>query len=71
MGYSLGCTVEDCANIMERHKAYQAANLDGGSSSIMAYKDRIITRNSSALEEGRYLPNAIVVTHPKSDEDDD
>ena len=73
VGYSLGCTVEDCANIMERHKAYQAANLDGGSSSIMSYKDRIITRNSSALEEGRYLPNAIVVQYKKdvTDEDDD
>ena len=73
VGYSLGCTVEDCANIMERHHAYQAANLDGGSSSIMSYKDRIITRNSSALEEGRYLPNAIVVQYAKdvADEDDD
>ena len=71
VGYSLGCTVEDCANIMERHKAYQAANLDGGSSSIMSYKDRIITRNSSALEEGRYLPNAIVVQYAKDVADDD
>ncbi len=69
VGYSLGCTVEDCANIMERHKAYQAVNMDGGSSSIMSYRDRIITRNSSALPEGRYLPNAIVVQKAASVED--
>ena len=71
VGYSLGCTVEDCANIMDRHKAYQAVNMDGGSSSIMAYRDRIITRNSSALEEGRYLPNAIVVQKAAAVEDTD
>ena len=35
MGYSLGCTVSDCADILLRHKAYQANNLDGGSSAIM------------------------------------
>ena len=71
VGYSLGCTVEDCANIMDRHKAYQAVNMDGGSSSIMSYRDRIITRNSSALPEGRYLPNAIVVQKAASVEDTD
>ena len=71
VGYSLGCTVEDCANIMDRHKAYQAVNMDGGSSSIMAYRDRIITRNSSALEEGRYLPNSIVVQRAKDVEETD
>ena len=71
VGYSLGCTVEDCANIMDRHKAYQAVNMDGGSSSIMSYRDRIITRNSSALPEGRYLPNAIVVQKAASVEDMD
>ena len=27
MGYSIGCTVGDCANIMLRHNAYQATNL--------------------------------------------
>lgn len=64
MGYSLGCTVSDCADILLRHKAYQANNLDGGSSAIMAYQGKIITKNSSASSAGRYLPNAFVISKP-------
>lgn len=64
LGYSAGCTVSDCADIMLRHKGYQAANLDGGSSAIMAYEGKIITKNSSKSPSGRYLPNAFVVSHP-------
>lgn len=62
--HSMGCTVEDCANILLDHKAYQAANLDGGSSSIMAYQGKIITKSSSPNSNGRCLPNALVVSHP-------
>ena len=64
VGYSLGCTVGECADVMLRHQAYQAANLDGGSSSIMAYQGKIITKNSSKSTNGRELPNAFVITHP-------
>ena len=64
VGYSVGCTVSDCADIMLRHKGYQAANLDGGSSAIMAYQGKIITKNSSKSSSGRYLPNAFVVSQP-------
>jgi exopolysaccharide biosynthesis protein len=64
IGYSIGCTVGDCADIMLRHNAYQATNLDGGSSSIMAYEGSIITKNSSKSSNGRTLPNAFVVAHP-------
>jgi len=64
IGYSIGCTVGDCADIMLRHNAYQATNLDGGSSSIMAYEGSIITKNSSKSSSGRTLPNAFVVAHP-------
>ena len=66
VGYSIGCLVEDCAKIMQRHRAYQAVNMDGGSSSIMAYEGKIITKNSSKSIYGREIPNAIVVTHPQS-----
>lgn len=38
--------------------------LDGGSSSIMAYEGKIITKNSSKSTRGRTLPNAFVVSHP-------
>lgn len=65
VGYSIGCLVEDCAKIMQKHRAYQAVNMDGGSSSIMAYEGSIITRNSSKSENGREIPNAIVVQHPE------
>ncbi len=63
-GHSLGCTVNDCAEIFERYGAVQAANLDGGSSSIMYYNGREITRPTTASmnEEGRYLPDAFIVT---------
>lgn len=60
-GYSIGCTVGECAIILDRYQAYQAVNLDGGSSSVMWYKDRQITKSSSPSGFGRYLPDAIVV----------
>ena len=59
--HSIGCTVEDCANIMLRYHAYQGMNLDGGSSSVMYYKGEFITSSSSVTGRGRYMPNAILV----------
>ncbi len=61
VGHSIGCTVSDLAEIMLRHNAYQAMNIDGGSSSLMWYKDQLITKCSSPQENGRYLPDAIIV----------
>ena len=61
-GYSIGCTMGDLADIMLRYDAYQACNLDGGSSSIMYYNGRKITKPSSGdKENGRYLPDAFTV----------
>lgn len=60
VGHSIGATVEDLATIMLRHKAYQAMNLDGGSSSIMNYRGKTINRPSSVNNLGRYLPNAFI-----------
>ncbi len=61
VGYSLGCTMEECANQMIKYGVYQAANLDGGSSSIMWYDGQQITKSSSPSGYGRYLPDAILV----------
>ncbi len=61
VGYSVGCTMATCADILVEYGAYQAANLDGGSSSIMWYNGRQITRSSSPSGFGRYLPDAIIV----------
>lgn len=62
-GHSLGCTVNECAEIFERYGAVQASNLDGGSSSVMYYNGREITRPTTASDndEGRYLPDAFIV----------
>ena len=60
VGHSIGATVDDPAAIMLRHKAYQAMNLDGGSSSIMNYRGKTISKPSSKNSLGRYLPNAFI-----------
>lgn len=64
IGHSLGCTVDECANIFMDYDAIQAANLDGGSSSVMYYNGREITKPTTASKnpEGRYLPDAFIVT---------
>jgi exopolysaccharide biosynthesis protein len=61
VGYSLGCTVKECTEIMMRYGAYQGGNLDGGSSAVMWYNGQQITRSSSAQGNGRYMPDALVV----------
>lgn len=61
-GWSIGCTMGDLADIMERYGAEQACNLDGGSSSIMYYNGRKITKPSAGdKQNGRLLPNAFIV----------
>ena len=61
VGYSLGITVGECAEIMLSYGAINAGACDGGSSSIMAYNDEIITKCSSPSPVGRRLPNAFLV----------
>lgn len=61
VGYSLGCTVEDCKDILLNYKAYQAMNLDGGSSAVMWYDGNYITSSSSVTGKGRYMPDAFIV----------
>ncbi|MCD8143977.1 MAG: phosphodiester glycosidase family protein [Oscillospiraceae bacterium] len=63
VGYSIGCTVEDCTEILLDYDAYQAMNLDGGSSALMVYKGTKITSPSSVSSEGRYLPDALIVRY--------
>ncbi|MCL2741157.1 MAG: phosphodiester glycosidase family protein [Oscillospiraceae bacterium] len=60
-GYSLGLTVDTLAEIMHSYGVINAGVCDGGSSSVMAYDGEIITRPSTPMEFGRYLPNAIMV----------
>lgn len=57
---SLGASYKDCAQIMLDYGAVNAANLDGGSSSMMMYHGEILNVSSS-LYGSRRLPDAIVV----------
>lgn len=57
---SLGATYDDCINIMEEYGAINAANLDGGSSTVMYYNGEIINVSASVYGP-RALPTAFVV----------
>lgn len=60
--HSVGITVGDLANIFVSYGAVQAGNLDGGSSAVMYYNGRIITKPSGADKvNGRHLPDAFIV----------
>lgn len=59
-GYSLGTNLLELQNIFNEYGAYNAANLDGGSSSTMCYDGKVINKPSTPAGE-RYLPNAFIV----------
>lgn len=61
VGYSLGATMGDCADVLEEYGAVNAGACDGGSSSTLAYEGEIINKPSTNMPTGRYLPNAWVV----------
>lgn len=63
VGYSLGATMEDCADILMQYGAVTAGACDGGSSSVIGYDGNVINKPSARnMPTGRYLPNAWVVT---------
>ena len=58
---SIGTTVVECAEVLARYGCRQAINLDGGTSAILWYRGKPVTRCCNlALPEGRTLPNAFV-----------
>lgn len=57
---SIGATYDDLVDIMLEFGAINAANLDGGSSTRMHYKGKMINECASVIGE-RGLPNAILV----------
>lgn len=63
--HSLGTTVFECANILLRYGCWNAMNMDGGSSSSMTYMGEMITKTSSPMKTGRYLPDAWLVRKAK------
>lgn len=65
--WSIGCTMGDLTEILLKYGAVNAACCDGGSSSVLAYNDEVINKNSSLNPTyGRRLPNAWLVA-PKTD----
>jgi exopolysaccharide biosynthesis protein len=57
---SLGGLYTDLIDIMQEYGAYNAANLDGGSSTVMVYEDKIIN-SCVSLYGPRRTPSAIIV----------
>ena len=57
---SLGASYADCIEVMQEYGAYNAANLDGGSSTVMVYEGEIIN-NCASLYGPRWTPTAVIV----------
>ncbi len=68
VGYSLGATMGECADLLLEYGAVTAGACDGGSSSVLGYKGEIINDPSTSMVTGRYLPNAWVVAPKSADE---
>jgi exopolysaccharide biosynthesis protein len=60
----IGASVKDLQDIFIKYDAYNAANLDGGSSSVVVFNDKVINRPSSADGE-RFIPDAFLINHTK------
>lgn len=64
--WSIGCTMGDLTEVLEKYDVVNAACCDGGSSSVLAYNGEVINKNSSLNPTyGRRLPNAWLVA-PKT-----
>ncbi|HAN10268.1 MAG TPA: exopolysaccharide biosynthesis protein [Clostridiales bacterium] len=57
---SLGATLKDVQNILLKYGAYNASNLDGGSSTTMVYDNKLINKPSDILGE-RSIPSAFII----------
>ncbi len=67
VGYSLGATMGECADLLLEYGAITAGACDGGSSSVVGYDGEIINDPSTSMATGRYLPNAWVVKSKSED----
>lgn len=57
---SMGATLKEVQDIMLEYGAYNAANLDGGSSTTMIYNGKLINKPCSSAGP-RYLPSAFII----------
>lgn len=58
--HSIGASYKDCIDVMMQYGAINAANLDGGSSSMMIYNGEVVNVSAS-LYGSRKLPTAFIV----------
>lgn len=65
---TLGATFKDLQDVMLEFGAVNAANVDGGSSSLMYYNGKTVNFPINTLE-GRYLPASIIVMPPELEND--
>ncbi len=71
VGYSIGATMEDCADILLQYGAVTAGACDGGSSSVIGYDGEVINKPCARdMPTGRYLPNAWLVARKTTSSDD-
>ena len=61
---SMGASIKDLIDIMEKYGAYNAANLDGGNSSVLVIENKIVNRpiNWDNLEQTRPIADGFIVT---------
>ena len=59
IGWSIGCDLDVLERIMLDEGAYNAAMVDGGTSTVMVYQNEIINRPSNG--EGRWINNCFAV----------
>ncbi len=61
-GYRGGASFKEVIKVLKRYKVYNAANLDGGASSILIEKDKIVNNPVGYSATGeRFHPNAWIV----------
>jgi len=60
--HSIGASIKDIQDIMFNYGAYNAANLDGGSSSTLVIENKVINNPVASTPSGmRNIPNAIIL----------
>ncbi|NBD26096.1 phosphodiester glycosidase family protein [Paenibacillus glycinis] len=65
-GHSIGANLYDVQQILLERGAVIAANLDGGSSTVLVKDGAVLNKPSTKSSEGRYLPSAFLVfEHPE------
>ena len=65
---SMGARYQDLVEIMERYGAVNAVNLDGGSSSMLWYRDHYVN-NSSSVVGVRPMPSSFVILKEGANDD--